>query len=163
MDLNKSIICPKCGSKNIYIDKKGFSTGKAIAGGLLTGNIFVAAAAGGIGANKIVLTCLDCGHKFNIGEGGHDINKSYPTQAEIKEFERHVIPKEEMPEVCYYKCDCGKWFSAEKNGYCPSCGRKMSDRNIPTVDEIKEHGKSGGCLGLILAPIIFFISMYWIL
>ena len=64
MDLNKSIICPKCGSKNIYIYKKGFSTGKAIAGGLLTGNIFVAAAAGGIGANKIVLTCLDCGHNI---------------------------------------------------------------------------------------------------
>lgn len=41
MDLNKTIMCPKCGSKNIYIDKKGFSTGKAIAGGLLTGNIFI--------------------------------------------------------------------------------------------------------------------------
>ena len=59
-------MCPKCGSKNIYIDKKGGSTGKAIAGGLLTGNIFVAAAAGGIGANKIILTCLDCGKKFNV-------------------------------------------------------------------------------------------------
>lgn len=163
MDLNKTIICPKCCSKNIYIDKKGFSSGKAIAGGLLTGNIFVAAAAGGIGANKIVLTCLDCGHKFNIGEGGHEIGKNQPSKTEIAEFEKHMIPKEEMPEICNYKCDCGRWFCGEKDNavYCPSCGRRMSDKNIPTENELRQHGKTG-CFGMLLIPIILALTMFWL-
>lgn len=55
--------CPKCGSTSLSANKKGFSAGKAAAGIFLTGGL-AGAVAGGIGANKVEVTCLNCGHKF---------------------------------------------------------------------------------------------------
>lgn len=60
------ITCPKCGSDQITANKKGFSAGKAVVGGLLTGGIGLAA--GAIGSGKIKITCLNCGHEFKPGE-----------------------------------------------------------------------------------------------
>lgn len=54
--------CPKCGSVHIEIDKKGFSGGKAIVGGLLAGPIGIAA--GFMGKNKRKRVCLKCGHTW---------------------------------------------------------------------------------------------------
>jgi len=54
------IKCPKCGSTQITANKKGYSVGQAVAGGLLVG---------AIGSNKIKITCLKCGNVFNPGEG----------------------------------------------------------------------------------------------
>lgn len=65
--MSDQIRCPKCGSSQIHADKKGYSVGKAAAGVVLTGGIGLAA--GVIGANKIKITCLKCGYKFNPGEG----------------------------------------------------------------------------------------------
>ena len=58
--------CPKCGSTNTYVDKKGFSGKKAVAGTLIVGPI--GAAAGTIGSNKIKITCLKCGYSYYAGE-----------------------------------------------------------------------------------------------
>lgn len=44
--------CPKCGSTQIHVGTRGWS--------LLTGMI---------GANKVKMTCLNCGHTFKPGEG----------------------------------------------------------------------------------------------
>lgn len=57
--------CPKCKSNQVTFNKKGFSTGKAIVGGILTGGVGLLA--GGIGKNKILLTCLKCGHTWTRG------------------------------------------------------------------------------------------------
>lgn len=56
--------CPKCNSFQTTYNKQGFSAGKAIAGVLL--------APGGVlwgfhGKNKIVITCLKCGHQWKAG------------------------------------------------------------------------------------------------
>lgn len=59
--------CPKCGSTSLSANKKGFSAGKATAGIFLTGGL-AGAVAGGIGANKVEVTCLNCGHKFHPGK-----------------------------------------------------------------------------------------------
>lgn len=64
---NNEVKCPKCSCTQIHSDKKGFSAGKAVAG-TLVGGVLVGAAAGGIGKDKIVLTCLKCGHQFKIGD-----------------------------------------------------------------------------------------------
>lgn len=54
------ITCSKCGSSNIFIDKKGFSFLKALAGKALLGN---AGLLGGfIGSNDIELNCKACGY-----------------------------------------------------------------------------------------------------
>ena len=60
------VTCPKCGSDQISANKKGFSAGKAVVGGLLTGGIGLAA--GAIGSGKIKITCLNCGNEFKPGE-----------------------------------------------------------------------------------------------
>jgi len=60
------IRCPKCNSKNIVANKKGFGVGKAIVGGALTGGVGLLG--GFVGSNKIKITCLKCGHKWTPGK-----------------------------------------------------------------------------------------------
>lgn len=54
--------CPKCKSKQVNLGKQGFGVGKAFVGAVLTGGIGLLA--GGINKNKLVLTCLNCGHHW---------------------------------------------------------------------------------------------------
>ena len=61
-----NIKCPKCRSTQLTTNKKGFSGKQAIGGAILTGGIGLLA--GTIGSNKVVITCLKCGNKFNIGQ-----------------------------------------------------------------------------------------------
>lgn len=58
--------CPKCGSTSLSAHKKGFGVGKAVVGVALTGGIGLAA--GNIGAKKVRITCLNCGHQFWAGK-----------------------------------------------------------------------------------------------
>lgn len=59
--------CPKCNSNQLTANKKGFSGAKAVGGAILTGGIGLLA--GTLGSNKVVITCLACGHKFKPGQG----------------------------------------------------------------------------------------------
>lgn len=59
--------CPKCNSENIHVSKQGFGIGKSIIG-TLAGGIVVGVVAGAINKDKLYLVCLDCSHKFNIGD-----------------------------------------------------------------------------------------------
>lgn len=58
--------CPKCRSEALSADKRGFSLGKAVVGGALTGGVGLLA--GFHGAAKVNITCLECGHKWKAGE-----------------------------------------------------------------------------------------------
>lgn len=64
----KSVCCPKCGSTQLTTNKKGYSLGKAIAGGVITLTPIVGVATGLIGKNKIIITCLNCGKQFKPGK-----------------------------------------------------------------------------------------------
>ena len=57
--------CPKCGSTSISANKKGFGFGKAVVGAALVGPTGLVG--GTLGANKIQITCLHCGHKYKPG------------------------------------------------------------------------------------------------
>ena len=57
--------CPKCRSTKTTFNRQGFGVGKAAVGAVLTGGIGLLA--GGIGFNKIKLTCLECGHSWTKG------------------------------------------------------------------------------------------------
>lgn len=57
--------CPKCGSTHLTANKKGFGIGKAAVGGLALGPWGLLA--GGIGKNKVKVTCLKCGYQFTAG------------------------------------------------------------------------------------------------
>jgi len=60
--------CEKCGSTSISANEKGFGIGKAVVGAALFGTIGLTA--GSIGAKKIYITCLNCGHKWVAGKPG---------------------------------------------------------------------------------------------
>ncbi|MDU5106532.1 TM2 domain-containing protein [Clostridium sp.] len=65
--INDDVVrCPKCGSSQLSANKKGFSLGKAVAGGVLLVPI-AGVATGMIGKNKIIITCLNCGKHFKPG------------------------------------------------------------------------------------------------
>ncbi len=70
MEQSNEIRCPKCNSNQLTANKKGFSGKKAVAGALLTGGVGLLA--GTIGSNKIIITCLACGHEFKPGEGNNN-------------------------------------------------------------------------------------------
>lgn len=60
------LCCPKCRSKELHSEHKGFSGGKALAGAVITGGIGLLA--GTIGSKDVQVTCLKCGNKFKAGE-----------------------------------------------------------------------------------------------
>ena len=64
----KNVKCPKCGSLDVVPlgqDKKGFSVGKMVGGGLLLGGVGLAA--GFIGKKgKYQLYCQNCGHRYEV-------------------------------------------------------------------------------------------------
>lgn len=60
-----TIRCGRCNSTQLHADKKGFSLGKALTGGALIGG---AGLLGGFaGKNKVMVTCLNCGYKWQAG------------------------------------------------------------------------------------------------
>lgn len=58
--------CPKCGSTSITANKKGFSLAKGAAGVVAVGAL--GAVAAGHGKNKVIVTCLNCGHQWKPGK-----------------------------------------------------------------------------------------------
>lgn len=54
--------CPKCGSTSLSSNKKGYGIGKGVIGGCLFG--LIGLIFGNIGAKKIRVTCLNCGHQW---------------------------------------------------------------------------------------------------
>lgn len=59
--------CPKCGSTSISANKKGFGIGKAVIGAGLIGNP-IGLVGGNLGAKKVRVTCLNCGHQWYAGK-----------------------------------------------------------------------------------------------
>lgn len=60
---DEKISCPRCGSTNIHIDKKGFGGGKACCGAAMCGPIGLLL--GNKGANKLRKTCLKCNNSWS--------------------------------------------------------------------------------------------------
>lgn len=54
--------CPKCHSTNLATNDKGFSLGKAAAGGILLGGVGLLA--GVHGSKRIKVNCLNCAHSW---------------------------------------------------------------------------------------------------
>lgn len=65
--------CSKCGSTSLSANKKGFGIGKAVVGGgvglFALGPVGLLGLTGGnLGAKKVRVTCMNCGHEFWAGK-----------------------------------------------------------------------------------------------
>jgi hypothetical protein len=60
-----SVRCPKCGCTQLSTEKKGMSGEDACCGALLLGPLGLLC--GLQGANKVIVTCLKCGHQWSKG------------------------------------------------------------------------------------------------
>ena len=80
--MNEPIIrCPHCGSQQLSVGEKGFSTRKAIAGALLL-NMAGGILCGLLGSGKTKVTCLKCGRKMDVSE----LEKIYPNKLDKDGF-----------------------------------------------------------------------------
>lgn len=59
-------MCTKCGSTQVTADRRGFSAGKAAVGAVLLGPAGLLA--GAHGNNKVLISCLACGHQWDPSE-----------------------------------------------------------------------------------------------
>ena len=66
------LCCPKCGSRDLHAEQKGFSGGKALVGAVTFGGLGLLA--GTIGSKDVQITCLKCGKQFKAGEAGVYMN-----------------------------------------------------------------------------------------
>ena len=66
LEASGQIYCPQCLSTSVSSHKKGFGIGKAVIGANLFGGIGLAA--GNIGAQKVLCTCLKCGNQWQAGK-----------------------------------------------------------------------------------------------
>lgn len=100
------LCCPKCGSRELHAEHKGFSGGKALAGAILTGGIGLLA--GTIGSRDTQITCLKCGNKFKAGEAKvvRNNTKAEGEEAEILDL---VNSQGKLYAVKWYKetYNCG--------------------------------------------------------
>ncbi len=144
------IKCPRCTSSNIHADKKGFSTAKAFIWTVIE-NPVIGALAGTLGSNKIILTCLNCGHTFNPGE-----------QLKIKSVQERLPKGVNVNNssisyniTCSY---CGKESSTSFTN-CPKCGRQFTLEETQSAKNTALKRKtSSGCLGVLF--IVFIISIF---
>lgn len=95
--------CPRCGSRELHAEHKGFSGGKALAGALVTGGIGLLA--GTIGSRDTQITCLKCGNKFKAGEAKVLRNNSVKsvTNDEEKKIVELIQSSGKLTAVKWYK------------------------------------------------------------
>lgn len=66
MKEDEYLCCPKCNSRELYANPKGFSSEKALVGAMIAGGVGLLA--GVMGSQDVRITCLKCGNKFKAGE-----------------------------------------------------------------------------------------------
>jgi hypothetical protein len=59
---DEKIRCPRCGSTQVFVDKRGFSGKKACCGALLVGPLGLLC--GTHKQNKVQMSCLKCKHEW---------------------------------------------------------------------------------------------------
>lgn len=152
------LCCPKCHSRELHAEQKGFSGGKALTGAIIAGGIGLLA--GTIGSKDIQITCLKCGHKFKAGDSYID-KKSSKTKSHVELPKGVNVSKREYFSKYNYKCPlCDKIYNGDLHS-CPKCGRYFLESD--KTDENILGTKNTGCASVILLFILFYSALYIIL
>lgn len=138
------LCCPKCGSRELHAEHKGFSGGKALAGALVTGGIGLLA--GTIGSRDIQITCLKCGNKFKAGE------------AVVRKTNDNNVSEEEAMIVGIIqsrgKISAVKWYKEKYNCGLKEAKDAVDDIATKHITELTSRAASeSGCSIIILIGI----------
>ncbi|WP_159467781.1 hypothetical protein [Dyadobacter sp. 3J3] len=135
------IKCPKCSSTQISSQQKGYSTGKAAAGVILTGGVGLLA--GLHGSSDINVFCLNCGNKWNP--------KTYFQQKERERTQAAAVYKEKWKNNFYRLYESGNMDEATEILKI----QRGAMLNEIGVDKIYSKLKSEDNFGLVLKIILF--------
>ena len=150
------LCCPKCGSRELHAEHKGFSGGKALAGALVTGGIGLLA--GTIGSRDTQITCLRCGNRFKAGEAKVVRNTLNATNATAEEQE--ILDKINSQG----KLSTVKWYKETHN-----CGLAEAKDAVDAIvdkhsSELSYANTSGsGCSIIVLIGISITLGAMFIL
>ena len=151
------LCCPKCHSRELHTEQKGFSGGKAFAGAVVAGGIGLLA--GTIGSKDVQITCLKCGNRFKAGDSYID-KKSFETKHNVELPKGINVSKREFFSKYNYKCPlCNKIYNGDLNS-CPKCGRHFLDSD--KTNESTLGTKNAGCASVILLFILLGSAIYMI-
>lgn len=133
------IRCPYCGSDQLYTDKKGYSLKKGITGMLLTGGVGLLA--GLFGSNKVIITCLSCGKKFNPGDAtsksvAQKVIENYEPKSYQSGFPETTIHlKSAPPPKVNQRSKCQNCGNINDLGvkYCRCCGNKINYDSLEVI------------------------------
>lgn len=143
------LVCPKCGSKELHSQKKGFSGGKAVAGAVLTGGIGLLA--GTIGSKDVLITCLKCGNRFKAGDAR--IIKEGGISLDQKILNKYHETESIVPCVQLYKNETNSEFS-EATRFVT---RVLEENSIDW--KAKSKSQNSGCM-LVLILIVSVGSIF---
>ena len=148
------LCCPKCLSRELHSEHKGFSGGKALVGAVVTGGIGLLA--GTIGSRDIQITCLKCGNKFKAGEAKIVKVLDDPTKSQLESKIVEILKSQgALTAVKWYKDEYGCGLAEAKN-YVDSITVKY---NISPV-----NSQSGqGCMLPILIAIASTASLLFLI
>lgn len=147
------LCCPKCGSRELHSEHKGFSGGKAIAGALITGGIGLLA--GTFGSKDVQITCLKCGYRFKAGEAR--VIKNVNSVDASNELEQIIIELTQSSGPLY----ATKWYKENHE-----CGLKEAKDTVDAI--IAKHniasGVSGnGCSIILLVGISLSLGVMFLI
>lgn len=134
------LVCPKCSSKNISVQKAGFSGKKAVAGAFVTGGIGILA--GTIGSKNIYITCLVCNHRFKSGDAKIIRSKRAESELDEKVLQVYRETNNSMKAIRFYKNATNKDF-LQASEYV----NELLEKNFKSY-------KNAGCLVAILIVLI---------
>lgn len=94
----QEVLCPKCHSNQIAAGKKGFNN--VIGGiGMLSGDAMKGLAMGTLGSNKVIITCLQCGHQFQPGQGAvRTVKETGEQKQEEQSQQEYIIEPQKVNE-----------------------------------------------------------------
>lgn len=139
------LCCPKCHSRELHAEQKGFSGGKALVGAVVGGGLGLLA--GTIGSKDVQITCLKCGEKFKAGEAY--IQKKDQSDDDI--LLNIIRTQGKLQAVKYYK-ETKKIGIKEAKNYVDKLNGDIPDTSNNT-----------GCASIILLFILFCSALYIIL
>ena len=160
------LCCPKCGSRELHSDKKGFSGGQALAGAVLTGGIGLLA--GTIGSKNVQITCLKCGKRFKAGEATVVKHVVTVSPSSTSTHSGGSIVSDDFDKLLADKIRqegmlAAVQFFKTRTGYDLASSKRHVDQFAKDNNITPEKNNSSGCAGVIAVFIIASGILYFIL